>query len=167
MQKVCDSVKPLLNSLWSSGIVVQAGVCTAGHKHSSPHCTSCICFSRDVWARSVAGALWWCARPCVLEEKHLKEAPSLKMFSLPWDRAGGMAITLFWICLFDSIVGPNHNSLCVIILSFFISNFCILQRGGNFGSVNSLHAVSCPPPSPQLHCWAAPVLLWVVLSWYL
>ena len=68
-----DSVKPWLNCLWSSGIVEQARFCTAGHKHSCLHCTTCIWFSRDIWVRSNPGALGWHARPCVFEEKHLQE----------------------------------------------------------------------------------------------
>lgn len=150
----CEAFVKLLRN---SGIVVQAGVSTAGHKHSCPHCTSCICFSRDVGARSIAGAVWWYARPWVLDIEHLQEAPSLKMLLLPCDRAGGMTVTLFWICLFASIMAPNHTTLWVVILCFFIFNFCILQRGGNFGSVNSLHAISYPPPFPQFHYWVTPV----------
>lgn len=47
-----------------------------------------------------------------------------------------------------------HQFLGYNFLFFFIFfNLYILQRGGNFCSVNSLHAGSCSLLFLQLHCW--------------
>lgn len=122
-------MKLLLNYLWTSGIVVQARVCTAAHKHSCPHCTTFLWFSREVWVRSNLGALLTCQALCTWRAPTGGSYLPLKSLLLLWDDAGGMSLILFWIRLFNSIVRRTHTSFWVIIFSSFSSSsICIFCK---------------------------------------
>lgn len=149
-----DSAKPLLNCLWSSGVVDQARFGTAGHKLSCPHCTTCIWFSRDAGARSNprARSLLTHQAPCAWRKAPTGGSYLLsKSLLLSWDDAGGMSHPLLNFSFGLHYQTYPHQFLSYNFLFFFIfSNLYIFQKGGNFWSV--IVCMLGPVPYPLSSC---------------